>query len=63
MKAVVFNLRVIIKRDLMKKIGTTVAFNALDQWWEESERQSKVIFDLLTFVFGIFDILFYYLVY
>jgi len=63
MKAVVFNLRVIIKRDLMKKIGTTVAFNALDQWWEESERQSKVIFHLLTLVFGIFDILFYYLVY
>lgn len=31
----------------MKKMGTTVAFNALDHWWEEAERQSKVIFYLL----------------
>lgn len=44
MNAVIVNLRIIIKRDLMKKFGTTVAFNALDQWWEESERQLKVIF-------------------
>lgn len=44
MKAVVSELRVIIKRDIMKKMATTIAFNALDQWWEEAERQSKVIF-------------------
>lgn len=44
MNAMVSELRVIIKRDLMKKMGTTVAFNALDQWWDEAERQSKVIF-------------------
>lgn len=43
MKAVLYELRIIIKRDLMKKMGTTVAFNALDQWWEEAERQSKVL--------------------
>ncbi|XP_060864602.1 histone-lysine N-methyltransferase SETD1B-A-like isoform X1 [Metopolophium dirhodum] len=41
MNAVLYELRVIIKRDLMKKMGTAVAFNALDQWWEEAERQSK----------------------
>lgn len=44
MKAVLFELRIIIKRDIMKKMGTTVAFNALDEWWEEAERQSKVVF-------------------
>lgn len=43
MKSVLNELRVIIKRDLMKKMGTTIAFNALDQWWEEAERQSKVM--------------------
>lgn len=50
MLAVLNELRVIIKRDLMKKMGTTVAFNALDQWWEEAERESKVIFNFLKFV-------------
>jgi len=59
MKAVIYNLRIIIKQDLMKKIGTTVAFNTLDKWWEESERQSKVIFYLLQFFFGIIDIFFF----
>lgn len=44
MRAVLFELRIIIKRDIMKKMGTTVAFNAFDQWWEEAEKQSKVIF-------------------
>jgi len=44
MKAVLYELRVIIKRDLMKKMGTAVAFNTLDQWWDEAERQSKVNF-------------------
>lgn len=43
MKSVLNELRVIIKRDLMKKMGTTIAFNALDQWWEEAERESKVM--------------------
>lgn len=47
MKAVLYELRIIIKRDLMKKMGTTVAFNALDQWWEKAERESKVLFYLL----------------
>lgn len=42
MKAVLCELRIIIKRDLMKKMGTAVAFNTLDQWWDEAERQSKV---------------------
>ncbi|XP_016656349.1 histone-lysine N-methyltransferase SETD1B-A [Acyrthosiphon pisum] len=41
MNAVLYELRIIIKLDLMKKMGTAVAFNALDQWWEEAERQSK----------------------
>lgn len=50
MLAVLNELRVIIKRDLMKKMGTTVAFNALDQWWEEAERKSKVIFYFFKFV-------------
>jgi len=44
MNAVLYELRVIIKRDLMKKMGTAVAFNAMDKWWEEAERQSKVNF-------------------
>lgn len=37
-------LRIRIKCDLMKKMRTNVAFNVLDQWWEEAEKQSKVIF-------------------
>lgn len=49
MLVVLNELRIIIKRDLMKKMGTTVAFNALDQWWEEAERQSKVLFCLFHF--------------
>lgn len=48
MKAVLHELRIIIKRDLMKKMGTTVAFNALDQWWDEAERESKVVFYLFN---------------
>lgn len=51
MKAVLNELRIIIKRDLMKKMGTCVAFNALDQWWEESERQSKVMHIFTQFYF------------
>lgn len=50
MKSVICELRIIIKRDLMKKMGTTIAFNALDQWWEEAERQSKVVI-IYTFLF------------
>jgi len=48
MNAVLCELRVIIKLDLMKKIGTTVASDALDQWWEEAEKQSKVNFIYLN---------------
>jgi len=48
MDAVLHELRVIIKRDLMKKMVTAVAFNALDQWWEEAEKQSKVNFIYLN---------------
>jgi len=48
MNAVLYELRIIIKLDLMKKMGTTVAFNALDEWWEEAEKQSKVNFIYLN---------------
>lgn len=52
MKAVLYELKIIIKRDLMKKMGTTVAFNAMDQWWEEAEKESKVNFCIyLNFLF------------
>lgn len=50
MRLVICELRVIIKRDLMKKMGTAIAFNTLDQWWEEAERRSKVII-IYTFLF------------
>lgn len=44
MAAVINELQIIVKNDLMKKIRTTIAFKTFDQWWDEAERQSKVIF-------------------
>jgi len=54
MENILYKLRSTIKRDLINIIGTTIAFNALDRWWQESEKQSKVILYYL-FIFD-FDI-------
>lgn len=56
MKLVLNELKIIIKRDLMKKMCTTIAFNALDQWWEEAESQSKVCFFFICVCFIILSI-------
>lgn len=44
MAAVVNELRIKIKSDLMEKMITTVAFKTFDECWEEAKRQLKVIF-------------------
>lgn len=63
MKQVLNELKVIIKRDLMKKMGTSIAFNVLDQWWEEAETQSKVSFLISIFDIVLLLLFIFYLVY
>lgn len=44
MAAVKNELKNTIKKDLMKKMKTTIAFKIFDQWWEEAKKQLKVLF-------------------
>lgn len=42
MAAVAAELRVIVKKDIHRRMVEGVAFAAFDQWWDEREHSAKV---------------------
>lgn len=42
MAAVAEELRVIVKKDIQRRMVEVVAFAAFDRWWEEREHLAKV---------------------
>lgn len=42
MAAVAAELRVIVKKDIHRRMVEGVAFAAFDQWWDEKEQAAKV---------------------